>query len=60
MKLTTYFQETRAELKHVVWPSRNQAIAVTAAVIIISILTAAYLGVLDGIFHAVAAKLLGV
>ena len=50
MKLIDYLKETRAELKHVAWPSRKQAIVYTAVVIAISLLTAAYLGAFDYIF----------
>lgn len=50
MKLLAYLKETRAEFKHVSWPSRKQAIVYTAVVIVISLLTAAYLGALDYIF----------
>lgn len=47
MSLVDYFKETRGELKHVSWPSRRQVVTYTAVVIILSILTGAYLGVLD-------------
>ncbi|KKW21662.1 MAG: preprotein translocase subunit SecE [Candidatus Taylorbacteria bacterium RIFCSPHIGHO2_02_49_25] len=50
MKIVDYLKETRAELKHVAWPSRKQAIAYTIVVIAISLLTAAYLGAFDYVF----------
>ena len=49
-KLVTYIKETRAELKHVAWPTRKQAIMYTVVVIVISLVTAAYLGAFDYIF----------
>jgi len=49
-KITEYFKEIRAELKHVVWPSRNQTVFYTLIVIILSILVAYFLGVFDFIF----------
>jgi preprotein translocase subunit SecE len=49
-KITDYLKETRAELKHVSWPSRRQASVFTVVVIAVSILTAAYLGAFDYIF----------
>lgn len=49
-RLTTYIKETRAELKHVAWPTRKQAVTYTAVVILISLVTAAYLGAFDYIF----------
>lgn len=49
-KLIEYIKETRAELKHVSWPTRKQAIVFTVVVIVISLITAAYLGAFDYIF----------
>ena len=49
-KLTEYIKETRAELKHVTWPTRKQAIMYTVVVIVISIVTALYLGLFDYVF----------
>ena len=45
--LTQYFKDTRSELKHVSWPTRGQAIAYTLVVVVISLATAVYLGLLD-------------
>ena len=50
MALIEYLKETKAELKHVSWPTRKQAIAFTAVVIAISIFTALFLGLFDTIF----------
>lgn len=50
MKLGDYIKETRAELKHVSWPTRRQAAIFTVVVIVISLVTAAYLGAFDYIF----------
>jgi preprotein translocase subunit SecE len=47
---TQYLRDTRAELRHVSWPTQQQTIAFTAVVIALSIATAAYLGVLDVAF----------
>lgn len=52
MALTEYLKETKAELKHVSWPTRKQAIAFTVVVIAISIFTALFLGLFDTIFSA--------
>lgn len=49
-KLTEYFKDTKAELKHVVWPSRSQVLSYTIIVIVASVLVAYYLGVFDFIF----------
>lgn len=53
MKLVDYLKETRAELKHVSWPTRRQALMFTVVVIAISLLTAVYLGAFDYIFTAI-------
>ena len=50
MRLGEYIKETRAELKHVTWPTQRQATAFTLIVIVISIITALYLGAFDYIF----------
>lgn len=47
MKLTEYLKETKAEMKHVSWPTRNQIISYTIVVVVISIITSLYLGVFD-------------
>ena len=50
MRIGEYIKETRAELKHVSWPTRRQATVFTVVVIVISLITAAYLGAFDYIF----------
>jgi preprotein translocase subunit SecE len=50
MGLVNYIKETKAELKHVSWPTRRQAAAFTAIVIVASVLLALYLGLFDYIF----------
>ncbi len=57
MKIKEYLQETRAELIHVSWPTRKQAIAYTIVVIIISFVTAFYLGAFDYLFRTLLEKL---
>ena len=39
-----YFKDTRAELRHVAWPTQTQTIVYTLLVAGISLGTAAYLG----------------
>jgi len=53
MGLVEYIKETKAELRHVSWPTRKQATVLTIAVIILSLLVAAYLGVFDWIFISI-------
>ena len=49
-KLGEYLKETKAELKHVSWPTKNQAILFTVIVVVFSIVVAAFLGAFDFIF----------
>ena len=50
MGLINYLKQTQAEMNHINWPTRKQATAYTVIVIIISILTAIYLGAFDALF----------
>ena len=52
-KLTTYIRDTKTELKRVVWPSRQETLKHTLAVIGISVAVAVFLGVLDILFQYV-------
>jgi preprotein translocase subunit SecE len=45
-----YLKDTRAELKHVSWPTQHQAFIYTALVIGISIIVAAVIGLFDYLF----------
>jgi preprotein translocase SecE subunit len=51
MKLFQYFKETKAELRHVVWPSHKHAMVSTLLVIVVSFGVAYYLGLFDVIFE---------
>ncbi len=50
MSLLTYIKDTQGELKHVSWPTRNQAIAFTIVVVLISVFVSFYLGFFDYLF----------
>ncbi len=50
MRIADYVNQTRAELNHVNWPSREQTVRFTALVIIVSAATAALLGLSDFVF----------
>ena len=50
MGLKQYINETKAELKHVSWPTRNQTVVYTILVIAISVGLSIYLGIFDYIF----------
>jgi preprotein translocase subunit SecE len=46
-----HFKEVRAEMRHVSWPTRQQTIIYTIVVVVVSLATAAYLGLLDYVFQ---------
>jgi preprotein translocase subunit SecE len=49
-RFSEYLKDTKGELKHVTWPSRNQAILFTVIVIVFSVIVAAFLGAFDLFF----------
>jgi preprotein translocase subunit SecE len=49
-RIIEYVKATRAEMTHVNWPSREQTIRFTVLVILVSLCTAALLGVSDFVF----------
>lgn len=49
-RLTNYIKDTRAEMKHVSWPTQKQAIIFTVLVIGVSIAVAILLGIADFVF----------
>ena len=50
-KTIEYIKEVRAEMKNVTWPTRDQAIFFTIAVVVISVAIAYYLGLFDYLFR---------
>ena len=50
MKITEYIKETKAEMSHVTWPTRKQAINYSIVVVLVSLITALLLGLFDYIF----------
>ncbi len=49
-KLISYIKDVKGELKHVSWPTKKQSIWFTVIVIVVSLLTAVFLGFFDFIF----------
>ncbi len=49
-RLINYLKATKAELVHVSWPSRRQAIVTTLLVVGVSLLAAVFLGFFDYLF----------
>ena len=50
MSFSNYVKETRAEMSHVNWPTREQTVRFTLMVIAVSLATAILLGVCDFVF----------
>jgi preprotein translocase subunit SecE len=50
MSFTQYLKDTKAEMKHVNWPTRSEAINYTVLVIVISIVVAGLLALFDAGF----------
>lgn len=48
--LVRYFRETRAELRKVVWPSRQEATRLSLIVVSVLVAMSAFLGVVDYLF----------
>lgn len=46
-KLISFIQESKQELHKVEWPTKDETIKLTLAVVFVSLVVAAYLGVLD-------------
>ncbi|WP_243545552.1 preprotein translocase subunit SecE [Pseudodesulfovibrio tunisiensis] len=46
-QLLEFFEESKVEIKKVVWPSRKETIATCAAVVVVSLVIALYLGIVD-------------
>lgn len=49
-RLKKFFEEARHEFRHVNWPTRNEAVKLTALVIGISLGIAVFLGFFDYLF----------
>ncbi|MEI6494913.1 MAG: preprotein translocase subunit SecE [bacterium] len=50
MSFSNYVKDTKSEMRHVNWPTRQQTINYTILVIAISIFTALFLGFFDSVF----------
>ena len=53
----SYLKNVQGELKHIVWPKRNQAILHTFIIIVLSIFVALYISGLDYVFTGVVNRL---
>jgi len=57
--IVRYFKETRAELRKVSWPTRQEALNLTLIVVAFTIFMAALLGIIDYIFAWVFGLIIG-
>jgi len=54
--LVTYLKNVRAEMAHVVWPTRSQTIWYTIIIVLISAILALFIAGLDYLFTAIVSK----
>lgn len=54
-----YLKDTRAELRHVAWPTQTQTVVFTTLVVAVSIFISVYLGVFDYLFTSILARVVG-
>ena len=58
MRIGVFLKDVRLELKKVSWPDRQKTVKLTGVVILMSVLIAAFLGLLDFVFITLLNKLL--
>ncbi len=46
-ELVQFFEESKVEIKKVVWPTRKETITTCVAVLVVSVVIAIYLGIVD-------------
>ncbi|MCB0001495.1 MAG: preprotein translocase subunit SecE [Anaerolineae bacterium] len=58
-RLTRYLRESRAEMRKVTWPTREEAINLTSIVLIVTFLMSLFLWGLDVVFDSIMLRLIG-
>lgn len=58
-RLVKYLRESRAEMRKVTWPTREEALNLTAIVLIVTVLMSMFLWGLDVIFDSIMLRLIG-
>ena len=56
--VTRFLRETRSELRKVVWPTRREALNMTAIVLGVTIIMAAGLGMVDWLFAKITSLII--
>jgi preprotein translocase subunit SecE len=59
-RIKRWFKETAGELRKVTWPTREEALALTRIVLIVTIIMSAILGILDFIFARLVGLLVNI
>ena len=57
--IVKYLKETRAELRKVTWPTREEAINLTLIVIAVTVAMAVFLGTSDWLFSRIIGLIIG-
>jgi preprotein translocase subunit SecE len=57
-RFVRYLKETRAELRRVTWPTREQAINLTLIVLAVTLVMAIFLGACDLLFSTIVRQIL--
>lgn len=57
-KVTSFFKQTYAEMKHVIWPTRRRAVVYAMVVMIFSVVLGYMLGGFDMLFKFILEKTL--
>ncbi len=57
-RLTLYLKELRSEFQRINWPTREEALRMSLVVIVLSLLVAAFLGLLDFVFSTIIKKII--
>jgi preprotein translocase subunit SecE len=58
-KVIKFLSETRAELRKVTWPTRDELIESTKIVIIATVVVTIFIGIIDQILTLIVRRLLG-
>ncbi len=56
--IVRYYNETRAELRKVTWPTREETVNLTIIIVTVMVVIAIFLGLLDFIFSEVVSGIL--
>lgn len=56
--IVRYLKDTRAELRRVTWPTREEAKNLTLIIVTVTVVMAVFLGLLDYVFQIVAAGII--